>query len=77
MLDSVRSQVRAAEIAHEGITIEYESGVGRSTLDVIQSNTLLLVSKISLANSERDYLLSQLKLLQSIGLLTAKYLQIN
>ena len=77
MLDSVRSQVRAAEIAHEGITIEYESGVGRSTLDVIQSNTLLLDSKISLANSERDYLLSQLKLLQSIGLLTAKYLQIN
>ena len=77
MLDSVRSQVRAAEIAHEGITIEYESGVGRSTLDVIQSNTLLLDSKLSLANSERDYLLSQLKLLQSIGLLTAKYLQIN
>ncbi len=77
MLDSVRSQVRAAEIANEGITIEYESGLGRSTLDVIQSNTLLLDSKISLANSERNYLLSQLKLLQSIGLLTAEYLQIN
>tara|TARA_B100001996_G_scaffold154317_1_gene117458 strand:+ start:820 stop:2118 length:1299 start_codon:yes stop_codon:yes gene_type:complete len=77
MLDSVISQVRAAEIAYEGITIEYESGVGRSTLDVIQSNTLLLDSKVSLANSERNYLLSQLKLLQSIGLLTAEYLQIN
>ena len=77
MLDSVISQVRAAEIAYEGIAIEYESGVGRSTLDVIQSNTLLLDSKVSLANSERNYLLSQLKLLQSIGLLTAEYLQIN
>jgi len=77
MLTSVRSQVQAAEIAHEGITIEYESGVGRSTLDVIQSNTLLLDSKISLANSERNYLLSQLKLLQSIGLLTIQHLQIN
>ena len=77
LLDSVKSQVRAAEIANEGITIEYESGLGRSTLDVIQSNTLLLDSKISLANSERNYLLSQFKLLQSIGLLTTEYLQIR
>ena len=77
LLNSVKSQVKAAEIAHEGITIEYESGLGRSTLDVIQSNSLLLDSKIGLANSERNYLLSQLKLLQSIGLLTAEYLQIK
>ena len=77
LLDSVRSQVRAAEIANEGITIEYESGLGRSTLDVIQSSTLLLDSKTSLANAERNYLLSQFKLLESVGLLTTKYLQIN
>ena len=77
LLNSVRSQVRAAEIANEGITVEYESGLGRSTLDVIQSNTLLLDSKTSLANSERNYLLSQFKLLQSIGLLTTEYLQIE
>ena len=77
LLNSVRSQVRAAEIANEGITVEYESGLGRSTLDVIQSNTLLLDSKTSLANAERNYLLSQFKVLESIGLLTAKHLQIN
>ncbi len=77
LLNSVRSQVRAAEIANEGITLEYESGLGRSTLDVIQSNTLLLDSQTSLANSERNYLLSQFKLLQSIGLLTTEYLQIK
>ena len=77
LLDSVKSQVKAAEIANEGITVEYESGLGRSTLDVIQSSSLLLDSKISLANSERNYLLSQFKLLQSIGLLTLEYLQIN
>ena len=76
-LNSVKSQVKAAEIANEGITVEYETGLGRSTLDVIQSNSLLLDSKISLANSERNYLLSQYKLLQSMGLLTSKYLQIN
>jgi len=77
LLNSVRSQVGAAEIANEGITVEYESGLGRTTLDVIQSSTLLLDSKISLANSERNYLLSQFQLLQSIGLLTTEYLQIN
>ena len=77
LLDSVKSQVKAAEIANEGITIEYESGLGRSTLDVIQSNSLLLDSKNSLANAERNYLLSQFKLLQSIGLLTLEHLQIN
>jgi len=77
LLNSVRYQVRAAEIANEGITVEYESGLGRSTLDVIQSNTLLLDSKTSLANAERNYLLSQFKVLESIGLLTAKHLQIN
>jgi len=77
LLNSVRSQVTAAEIANEGITIEYESGLGRSTLDVIQSNTLLLDSRTSLANAERNYLLSQFKLLESVGLLTTKHLQIN
>ena len=77
LLNSVKVQVKAAETANEGITVEYESGLGRSTLDVIQSNTILLDSKISLANSERNFLLSQFKLLQSIGLLTSKYLQIN
>jgi len=74
LLDSVKLQVKAAEIANEGITAEYESGKGRSTLDVIQSNSILLNSKISLANSEREYLLSQFKFLQSVGILSANYL---
>ena len=77
LLKSVKSQVKAAEIANEGITVEYESGLGRSTLDVIQSNSILLSSKISLASSERNYLLSQFKLLQSIGLLNNNYLKIQ
>ena len=75
-LTSVRSQVNAAEIANEGITVEYETGLGRTTLDVIQSNTILLTSKINLANSERNFFLSQLELLKSVGLLNAKYLKI-
>jgi outer membrane protein len=77
LLNSVKSQVKAAEIANEGITIEYESGLGRSTLDVIQSNSILLNSKISLADSERNYLLSQFRLLQSVGLLNSNYLKLQ
>jgi outer membrane protein len=77
LLNSVKSQVKAAEIANEGITVEYESGLGRSTLDVIQSNSILLDSKITLANSERNYLLSQFRLLQSVGLLTSDYLKLK
>jgi outer membrane protein len=77
LLISVTAQVKAAEIANEGITVEYEAGLGRSTLDVIQSNSILLSSKISLADSEKNYLLSQFKLLQAIGLLNSNYLKIQ
>ena len=76
-LTSIRSQVKAAEIANEGITIEYESGSGRSTLDVIQSHSILLDAKINLVNSKRDFLLSQFNLLASIGRLTGSYLGLN
>ena len=77
LLNAVTAQVKAAETANEGITVEYETGLGRSTLDVIQSNSILLSSKISLADSERNYLLSQFKLLQAIGLLNSNYLKIQ
>ena len=77
LLNSVELQVKAAEIANEGITVEYESGLGRSTLDVIQSNSILLTSKISLSESERNYLLSQFRLLQSVGLLKNEYLKLQ
>ena len=77
LLNSVKSQVKAAEIANEGITVEYESGIGRSTLDVIQSNSILLNSRISLANSERNYLLAQFNVLKSIGLLNSTHLKIK
>ena len=76
-LNSVQSQVKASQIASEGINAEYESGSGRTTLEVIQSNTLLLNAKISLANAERDYLLSQYNLLKFIGLLTNDHLNLK
>ena len=77
LLDSVRSQVKAAEIANEGITVEYESGLGRSTLDVIQSNSILLNSRIALVNSERNYLLAQFNVLKAIGQLNSNHLKLK
>jgi len=77
VLDSIRAQVKAAEIANEGITVEYESGNSRTTLEVIQSRTILLNSRINLASSERNFLISQFNLLSAIGRLTAKQLNLK
>ena len=77
LLDSVRAQVNAAEIANEGMVAEYNSGSDRTTLEVIQSNSLLLNAQISLSDSQRNYILSQFNLLKSIGLLNSKYLKIR
>ena len=77
LLNSVRAQVDAAEIANEGIVAEYNSGSDRTTLEVIQSNSLLLNAQIALADSEKNYILSQFNLLKSIGLLNSDYLKIK
>ena len=77
LLNSVKAQVNAAEIANEGIVAEYNSGSDRTTLEVIQSNSFLLNAQISLIDSERNYILSQYNLLKSVGLLTSNYLKIK
>jgi len=77
VLESIRTQVKAAEIANEGITLEYESGNSRTTLEVIQSQTILLNSRINLATSERNYFISQFDLLSAIGRLTARELNLK
>jgi len=78
VLNSIRLQVNAAEIANEGIILEYESGESsRTTLDVIQSRTILLDSRINLAISEKGFLISQFNLLSAVGRLTAKQLNLK
>ena len=77
VLDSIRLQVKAAEIANQGITLEYESGGSRTTLEIIQSRTILLNSRINLASSERNLLISQFNLLSAVGRLTAKQLNLK
>ena len=75
-LNSVKVQVRAAQIANEGIAAEYERG-SRTTLDVIQSNSLLLSAQLSLVSSERNYLMAQYNLLKAVGLLNSQYLKLE
>ncbi len=77
VLESIRAQEKAADIANEGITLEYESGSSRSTLEVIQSRTILLNARINLATAERNFLISQFNLLSVTGRLTAEQLKLN
>ena len=76
-LRAIQSQVKAAEIANEGISYEYENGLNRSTFDVLQSRSSLINAKISLAKAERNYLLAQFKLLKSVGLLSSSNLKLK
>ena len=72
VLASTEAQLKAAEIANEGITLEYDSGNTRTTLDVIQSRSLLLEARISNAKAKKDYIISKMKLLSQVGELDLK-----
>jgi outer membrane protein len=75
VLLATKSQLKAAEIANEGITLEYDSGNTRTTLEVIQSRSLLLDARIAFAKAERDFNISQFELAKQLGSLTIKSLK--
>ena len=70
VLDATKAQLKAAEIANEGITLEYDSGNSRTTLELIQSRSLLLEARIAFAKSERDFVISQFELSKQLGSLS-------
>ena len=72
VLEATRAQLKAAEIANEGITLEYDSGSTRTTLELIQSRSLLLDARIAFAKSERDFIVSQFELAKQLGSLSIK-----
>ena len=67
VLDATEAQLKAAEIANEGITLEYETGNKRTTLEVIQSRTLLLDARTSYAKAQKDFAIAQFNLLAATG----------
>ena len=75
VLKATKAQLKAAEIANEGITLEYDSGNSRTTLDVIQSRSLLLDARIDFAKAERDFMVSQFELAREIGTLSLNSLK--
>jgi outer membrane protein len=72
VLDATKAQLKAAEIANEGITLEYDSGNTRTTLELIQSRSLLLDARIAFAKSERNFIISQFELAKKLGTLSIK-----
>ncbi len=77
VLIATNSQLEAAEIANEGIALEYDSSNTRTTLDLIQSRRLLLEARISNAKAERDFAVSKVELLEQLGELEANSLKQN
>ena len=67
VLQATKAQLKAAEIANEGITLEYDTGSKRTTLEVIQSRTLLLDARTGFAKAQKDFAIAQFNLLASIG----------
>ncbi len=72
VLEATKAQLKAAEIANEGISLEYDSGNTRTTLDLIQSRSLLLNARIAFARSQRDFVVSQFELAKKLGSLSFK-----
>ena len=71
VLIATEAQLKAAEIANEGITLEYDSGNTRTTLELIQSRSLLLDARISFAKAKRDFMISKFELAFQIGTLSS------
>ena len=66
-----QKQVRSAEIAFEGVTLEQEVG-NRTQLDVLDAEQELLNAKLSVINAERNLNAATFQLLATIGVFDAQ-----
>ncbi len=74
-VEANRQQVKASEIAFEGVQQELEVG-SRTTLDVLDQQQELLNARVALVRSERDEIVAGYALLATVGKLTAGELQL-
>jgi outer membrane protein len=75
-IQSAKSQVTAAKLALDGVQQEYQVG-SRSTVDVLNAESVLLTAQLTLATSEHDRLVASYEVLSAIGLLTADHLRLG
>ena len=68
-------QVRASELALEGVRREEEVGA-RTQLDVLNAEQELLNARVALVTSRRDEIVASYALLAAMGRLTADYLEL-
>jgi outer membrane protein len=71
--NSISAQIKAAEIALEGVQREADVG-SRTILDVLDAEQELLDANVSLVRANRDQIIASFELRESIGRLTAKNL---
>lgn len=72
-IQSRQAQVKAAEIALEGVRQEAQVG-SRTVLDVLDAEQELLSARVALVRSQREEVVSSFTLLSAIGRLTAQNL---
>ncbi|MDB5641389.1 MAG: bepC [Hyphomicrobiales bacterium] len=70
VIQAAQAQVRAAEIALNGVREEAKVGQ-RTTLDVLNAQQLLLNARVQLVSAQRDRVVSSYALLASVGRLSA------
>ncbi|WP_439816783.1 TolC family outer membrane protein [Zavarzinia sp. CC-PAN008] len=75
IVTSSQDQVRANEIAAEGVRQEAEVG-SRTTLDVLDAEQELLNARVTLVGARRDEYVAAFQLLAATGLLTVEYLRL-
>ena len=75
-IQSLQSQIQAAEIALEGVQQEALVGT-RTVLDVLDAEQELLNARVNLVVSQRDFAVATLTLASAVGMLTAERLGLN
>jgi len=75
-ISAIKDQVKANEIALDGVQKEEALG-NRTILDVLDAYQELLNSNVNEVKARRDYYVSAMQLLLSMGKLTAKDLKLG
>jgi len=75
-IESARAQVSAGQLALTGVQQEFDVG-SRSTVDVLNAETVLLTAQLTLATAQHDRLVASYQVLAATGQLTADHLRLG